>query len=127
MAKVVYSNSTPGVIGSGLLPAKHNVVMYQGDDFSINLAFGSNKTSRVDMTGMTGSCQIRRTLTSQPIDSVITISEDGKKLNWFVGHETTSTMSGKYLYDLQLTETDGSSRTFLSGEVEVIPEVTKAG
>lgn len=125
MAKVIYSRSEPGKIGSGLLPSKNDILLYQGDDFSVNLAFGSSKTSRIDMTGWTGSCQFRRTVNADPINATVTIATDGKKLSLSLDKTLTSAMSGKYVYDLQLTTADGDTRTFMHGEAEVLPEVTK--
>ena len=43
----------------------------------------------------------------------------------FLPSSVTSTLlPGSYIYDFQITFTDGNTRTYLAGDVTVYPEVT---
>lgn len=128
MARVVYPGSSDsGKIGDNAVARKRDMIIYQGDDFSVNVGFGSSPTHRLNMTGWQAYCSFKRAYSdATPVVSAeTTIRSDGLSINISLPASVTSGMTGKYLYDLELVNLEGKHKTYMYGEVEVIPEVTR--
>ena len=129
MAKVVYQGGgdDAGRIGENAVARKRDMVIYQGDDFAVNVGFGSSPTNRLNMTGWEVYCSFKKTTDGiDSVDAITTVREDGLSVRIALPAEMTANMSGTYVYDLELINLEGRRKTYMYGSVEVIPEVTKA-
>jgi hypothetical protein len=112
------------------MPNIQNLGLYQGDDFAATVAVTSGGAT-ADLTGYTAQAQIRAdtadnisTVTYQ-IPATITVPPTAGNISLSIPRATTATLSGRYLWDLQLTAAGGTIQTILYGKVFVQPEVTR--
>ena len=109
------------------MPQFANLGIYQGDDFSAVVTV-LNGRDPADLTGYTAQAQIRAGVADQAsepaIQMVTSISSPNVYLS--IPHTQTATLTGGYIWDLQLTHTaDGIVSTILRGNVLVTQEVTR--
>jgi hypothetical protein len=124
MAKVVHVGNEDTPVG--FMPRKKDIAIYQGDDFSIAIAFGTRGTPRLNMTGWQGFCSFRKTLDSfSSVDAGVSVADDGLSLRVSIPSSVTQTMSGSYLYDLEILTPDGKKKTYMYGTATVTPQVTR--
>jgi hypothetical protein len=127
MADIVNPGESPeGKIGMESIPNNVDIVLYQGDDFSLDVSLVTEQDIVIPLDGFTAKCQFRRTYEAESaIEALVTIDSDTSVLNVFVSNEITSLMSGDYIYDLEVTDPNGRKKTYLAGDVHVVPEVTR--
>ena len=109
----------------------YNIVLYQGDDFSMTFRL-KNKglETPVNITGCVPKADIKVNLSDanpkltftaallDPLDGTVTLS--------LTGAQTAAQAAGtKMIYDCQLKWPDNTTKTYLSGSIDVLPEVTK--
>jgi hypothetical protein len=101
--------------------------VYQGDDFlaTVTVMEGSKPA---DITGYTAQAQIRRDVADNAPEVAVEITTvvTSPYITLSILHDVTATMSGIYVWDLQIINTDGAIETILTGQVRVTQEVTRA-
>jgi hypothetical protein len=101
--------------------------VYQGDDFlaTVTVMEGSKPA---DITGYTAQAQIRRDVADNDPEVAVEITTvvTSPYITLSILHDVTATMSGIYVWDLQIINTDGAIETILTGQVRVTQEVTRA-
>ena len=113
------------------MPSRANLELYQGDDYSaLVTVYEADGTTPVNLTGYTPRAQIRRDVADRAAEVLaeITIAiadAAGGMLTLALDHDVTVTLSGKLLWDLQLTDSLGGITTILAGAVNVTSEVTR--
>lgn len=107
------------------------LVFYQGDDFSMTFRLKNKGTGTpVDLTGCVPKADIKVALSDpnpkvsftagllDPLDGTVKLS--------LTGAQTAALAAGTALiYDCQLKWPDGTTKTYLGGAINVLPEVTK--
>jgi len=105
---------------------KLNIEIEQGATFTKTITILDSDGSEFEVSGWTGTGQVRKHWTSNTAyDFDITLS-DGE-LYFTMNATTTANIShGLYVYDIQITNNvDGTVKRVLSGMVTVSPEVTR--
>jgi hypothetical protein len=106
---------------------KVNIVIDQGTDFATTVSLTNTAGSQLDLTGMAAASQIRKTFTSSNATAFATaLANNNGTLTLSMNNSTTSALSaGRYVYDVELTDSSGIKSRILEGMVTVTPEVTK--
>ena len=104
-----------------------NIVIDQGTDFETSIELTDTAGAQLDLTGMSAASQIRKTHTSSNSVAFTTaLANATGTLSLSLNNSTTSSMSsGRYVYDVELTDSGGVISRILEGVVTVTPEVTK--
>ena len=104
----------------------------QGADYFFAILYQQGGTATV-LTGCTARLQARRypgaedldlELTTEP-NAGLTITEDAGRIDGHIANETTTTLSGTYVVQLELTWPDGRIDRVLDGTWDVSPEVVR--
>jgi len=106
---------------------KVNIVIDQGTDFATTVSLTNTAGSQLDLTGMAAASQVRKTFTSSNATAFATaLANNNGTLTLSMNNSTTSALSaGRYVYDVELTDSSGIKSRILEGMVTVTPEVTK--
>lgn len=105
---------------------KVNLVVDQGATFETTINLTDDNGDLVDLTGYTGAGQIRKHYTSSNATN-ITVTLGGANGTVTLGlsaNATANLTAGRYVYDVELTNTGTVSRIF-EGIVTVTPQVTR--
>lgn len=128
MSNVVDFTQT-GVIGANLKPKRYDIELYQGDTFSFYLVLKDVNNNPLNITGWTGSAQIKKVSDSSAGETptlTLAIGTTDGKVTVSLSSTETAALSGTtdYKYDIQLS--DGSSkRTYIGGKITVTEDVTE--
>lgn len=107
---------------------KANIVIDQGASFETTIDVTDEDGTVVNLTGYTGAAQMRKHYTSSAQTAfTVAISSAAGQVTLSMNSATTNSISaGRYVYDLELTETATSTVTRLvEGIVTVTPGVTR--
>jgi hypothetical protein len=107
-----------------------NLAIYQGDDYAAVVTVLDSSGNPFDLAGYTAQAQIRRGPADQNptvMVEIVTLIVPPNEVNLSIPNATTSKLSGKYFWDMQLTATDGTVTTLLAGAALVTPEITREG
>jgi hypothetical protein len=110
------------------MPSSADLSIYQGDDWTAIVTVLNEDGTPADISTFTAKAQIRRSIAdSDPVVVVeITTVVASPLVNLSIPHTVTATLSGSYVWDLQLTGPSGGITTILKGRAKVEPEVTRA-
>lgn len=105
-----------------------DLILYEGDDYAGTVTVRNEDGTPAVITGYSAKAQIRRAVADE--DAVvaveITTAVASPTVNLSIPHAITATMSGDYVWDLQLTTPTGAIITVIRGKVKVTSEVTRA-
>lgn len=109
--------------------AKANLIIDQGADFSKELTVTDDNGNVVNLTGYTAAGQIRKHFSSNTaINFSISFNADRStgKLTISLGRTTTgNTAYGRYMYDVEITDSSNNRTRLLEGIATITPEVTR--
>ena len=109
--------------------AKANIIVDQGTDFSTSITVTDDAGAVVDLTGYTGSGQIRKhydSSTSTTFALVFGSPRSDGVVTLTLGRTVTANLeSGRYVYDVELTSAANTRSRLIEGMVTVTPEVTR--
>lgn len=110
-----------------------NLVLYQGDSFELIFRLKEKGLGTpVDLTGCVPKSEIRLTPATPTVKvaftaALVSPATDGKVRLSLTPAQTTALTAGEALvWDVQLLWPDGVVKTYLTGSVNVLPEVTRA-
>jgi hypothetical protein len=112
------------------VPPTHHITIYQGDNFDQTFQVLDGEGEPLDLSAVTaGAAQMRLAMdrTADLIVSfVVDITQRADGVFTFSLDADASSSIGvkKGFYDVQLREGDNRVRTYLRGEVEILPEIT---
>lgn len=128
MADIIYPGKVAGgPINAGAMPSNYDLSIYKGDAVKFTVTVKDSNGSAVDLTGYTAKASLKANYSDDsPVDFVCTISNAaGGVVSVYLSPSTSSSLSlSDYIWDFQLTEPSGDVRTYLTGDVQVTPEVT---
>lgn len=104
-----------------------NILIDQGTDFTTSVNLTDNSGGQLDLTGMSAASQIRKTHSSSNATSFTTaLANNTGTLTLSLNNAVTSSLSaGRYVYDVELTDSASIKSRILEGIVTITPEVTR--
>lgn len=109
------------------MATKANLIIDQGSDFYTAISIANMDDEAIDLSGYTAAAQIRKHYTSSNAvnfavsvdvpagDLILTLSAD----------QTNSMLPGRYVYDVEMTNSAGSVSRVVEGIVTITPGVTR--
>jgi len=106
---------------------KLNLLIDQGASFETTLNLTDDNDDPVNLTSYTGSGQIRKHYTSSNATSfTITLGgANGTVTMALTANATANLASGRYVYDVEVTDITGIVTRIFEGIVTVTPQVTR--
>lgn len=126
MADIVYPGSVSGNLNSDAMPANQDLSIYKGDYVELFVTVKDAAGVPVSLAGSTPAAQLKTSYTdSSPINFVCSITGTPGQVRIFLSSATSSSLTpGGYIWDFQVTDSGGNTRTYLAGDVNVFNEVT---
>ncbi len=109
------------------MATKINLIIDQGASFETTLNLTDDNDNAVNLTGYTGAGQIRKHYTSSTATS-FSVTLGGANGTLTIGLSANSTAnlaSGRYVYDIEVTDSSGIVSRLFEGIVTVTPQVTR--
>lgn len=128
MADIVFAGETSGgPLNQEALPQNYDLVIYKGDYLRLNVLVRDAVGAPMEMLGSTPKAQLKSDYTDRdPRSFVCTVDPEnlGVVQIFLPSSVTSNLLPGSYIYDFQVTDIEGNTRTYLAGDVTVINEVT---
>lgn len=104
-----------------------NLIIDQGADFTTTINVTDDDDNIIDLTGYTGTAQIRKHYTSVTYYSfVVTIAPAYGEVTLGLSANTSNAMTpGRYVYDCELRDSNGKTSRLVEGIVTLTPQVTR--
>jgi len=106
---------------------KANLKVDQGSDFSTAINLTDDDGDALNLAGYTGEAQIRKyytSTTSYNFDVDITANTGQITLS-LTANTTNNITAGRYVYDLEITDSGGVVSRVLEGIITITPGVTR--
>lgn len=104
---------------------KANLVVDQGTTFASSIELLDQNDEAIDVTGYSARGQIRKHFTSTNSVSFTTGLSNGSLVISLTANQTANMTFGRYVYDVELIDINGTVVRILEGIVTVTPEVTR--
>jgi hypothetical protein len=117
-----------GTIGTNLKPKRYDIEVYQGDTLKFDLILKQPNTTAVDVTGWVGVANIVKTTDNAAAETpelTLTVGGVDGKVTVKLSNTATAALTAttEYKYDIQLTDTDDNTRTYIGGKLTVTEDV----
>ena len=109
------------------MASKANIIIDQGATFSTDLNLTDEYGDPLDLSGYTANSQMRKWYTSSNAAATFTAAvntETAVVTLSLTANQTSSIVSGRYVYDVEITNGNTVSR-IVEGIVTVTPQVTR--
>lgn len=108
----------------------YNFTLDQGADNSLSFQWKDGNGAAMNLTGYTARCMLKRNYDEAPVISLalgsgISIAALTGTITLSFSSFQTDTLSGNYLYDLELVSASGSVTRLVQGMVTISPSVTR--
>ena len=109
------------------MATKANINIDQGSTFSTDIVLADKNGTVLDLTGYTGEAQLRKHYTSSTaVDFDVTINATAGQITLGLSANTTNNIvDGRYVYDVEITDSSNVISRILEGIVTVTPGVTR--
>lgn len=109
------------------MATKINLIIDQGSSFETTLNLTDDNDNAVNLTGFTGAGQIRKHYTSSTATSFsVTLGGANGTVTLAMSSNSTANLaSGRYVYDIEVTDSSGIVSRLFEGIVTVTPQVTR--
>ena len=106
---------------------KVNLVIDQGASFETTVNLTDDNGDAVDLTGYSAAGQIRKHYTSSSATNMTIVlgGANGTVTMALSANATANLVAGRYVYDVELTDTSSSVSRIFEGIVTVTPQVTR--
>jgi len=106
---------------------KANLSVDQGADYETSITLTDSNGTALDLTGYTGAAQIRKYYTSSNATNfTVSITANTGLVELSLTSNTTNSMAGgRYVYDVEMTDSGGTVSRVLEGILTVKPGVTQ--
>ena len=111
------------------MAALSNIYIDQGSDFTTTISLTDSNGDILVLTGYSVLAQIRKTYGSTTIAATFTtaLSADSGQLTLSLADTVTTGMdSGRYVYDVLLTDASGDKTRVLEGQAVLTPSVSRS-
>ena len=106
-----------------------NLYVDQGSDFTITLSLTDSVDDALNLTGSSFLAQVRKSHASSTIKATFTTTNDGNGGNLTIkltDVQTAALESGRYVYDVMQTASDGNKTRLIEGQLIVTPSVSRS-
>ena len=109
------------------MSTKANLKIDQGADFSTSITLTDDDGNALDLTGYTGAGQIRKYYTSTTaVDFNVVVTPSTGTVSLSLSAADSNAMnSGRYVYDIELTDGSDVVSRIMEGIVTITPGVTR--
>ena len=110
------------------MAALSNIYIDQGSDFTTVISLTDSNNDALNLTGYSALAQIRKTYGSTTIAATFTtvLTADSGQLALSLTDTVTAAMgSGRYVYDVVLTDGSGDKTRVLEGQAVLTPGVSR--
>jgi hypothetical protein len=106
---------------------KANLIIDQGSTYSTSIDIMDDNEVPINLTGYTGTAQIRKHYSSSNSTpfAVAIDANDGVLTLGLTATQTGALKAGRYVYDVELTNTSNVVSRIVEGIVTVTPQVTR--
>lgn len=109
------------------MATKANLKIDQGADFATSITLTDDDGTVLNLTGYTGESHIRKYYTSTTHKSfTVSVGANTGVVELELDANTSNNMEfGRYVYDVELTASDGTVSRIMEGIVTITPGVTR--
>jgi len=105
---------------------KVNIIIDQGTTFTTSFNFTNDNDDPIDFSTFTAASQMRKSYSSTTSHAfTVGLYSNGAITLGMNANTTSSITAGRYLYDLEVTDTSGIRSRLVEGIVTVTPEITR--
>ena len=106
---------------------KANIIVDQGSTYSTSINLTDDEDNPLDLTNFTGAAQIRKSFTSTTAVSFnVTLGGANGTLTLALSANATANVTpGRYLYDVELTDSSNNITRVFEGIVTITPNITR--
>ena len=108
------------------MATKVNLVVDQGTTFVSQITFNNEEGNTINFSTYTGAGQIRKHYSSSNSTSFsVSLSANGVITLQLTANQTSNLVAGRYVYDLEVTDSSNQISRLIEGIVTVTPNVTR--
>lgn len=108
------------------MATKVNLVVDQGTTFTTSITFNDENGNTINFSTYSGSAQMRKHFTSSNSTSFsVSLTSNGVVTLSLTANQTGNLVSGRYVYDLEVTDASNQISRLIEGIVTVTPNVTR--
>jgi len=124
MPKVRVTTPSPPAISA---VTRQDIRFRQGDDVNKTVTVRNADGTLADLTGYTALAQIRRDVADvdPTIDATFACTISGSDVIMYLGDDQTTSLTGEYVWDLQVTSSAGITTTIMTGQAIADAEVSR--
>mgnify|MGYP007071634577 CR=1 FL=1 len=105
---------------------KVNIVIDQGTTFSTSYTFTNDNDDPINFSTYIGASQMRKSYSSTSSHSfTVGLGANGVITLGMSANTTSAITAGRYLYDVEVTDSAGVKSRLVEGIVTVTPEITR--
>ena len=125
MADIIYpGDPAESTVGSSMLPNNVDLAFWKGDAVDFVVRLKDAQGAAVVVTGQTPAAVVKSSFNSSTSYNFTTTVQNGNEIRVYLPSSVSKTIpAGEYIWNLQLTQTNGDVRTYLAGDVTVYAEV----
>lgn len=108
-------------------PTQQDLRLRQGDDYHGTISVTTAGGGPANLTGYTALAQLRRDVADADptVDATFTTSVTGDQVTLFLPGATTATLTGDYVWDVEVTSGTGETTTLMYGRALVESQVSR--
>lgn len=108
------------------MATKVNLVVDQGTTFTTSITFNDENGNTINFSTYSGSAQMRKHFTSSNSTSFsVALTSNGVVTLSLTANQTGNLVAGRYVYDLEVTDSSNQISRLIEGIVTVTPNVTR--
>lgn len=108
------------------MATKVNLVVDQGSTFQSSVTFNDENGNTINFSTYSGAAQIRKHFTSSnSVAFQVNMTSNGIITLSLTANQTANLVSGRYVYDLEVTDSSNQISRLIEGIVTVTPNVTR--
>jgi len=108
------------------MATKVNLIVDQGTTFATAITFNNESGDAIDFSNYTGEAQMRKHFTSSnSVSFSVSLSNTGVITLSLTANQTGNLVAGRYVYDLEVTDSSNVISRLIEGIVTVTPNVTR--
>jgi hypothetical protein len=108
------------------MATKVNLVVDQGSTFQTSVTFNDETGNTINFSTYSGAAQMRKHFTSSnSVSFSVSMTSNGVITLGLTANQTANLTSGRYVYDLEVTDATNQISRLIEGIVTVTPNVTR--
>jgi hypothetical protein len=108
------------------MATKVNLVVDQGSTFQTSITFNDESGNTINFSDYTGAAQMRKHFTSSnSVSFGVSLTSQGVITLSLTANQTGNLVAGRYVYDLEVTDSTNQISRLIEGIVTVTPNVTR--